>query len=455
MTVVRRFSLLVVVAGVVVVVALLISVAGVGISGGSSPGHERATETETPGNVGSGGSVAPPSADGSSLDAAIAAAQARLRRLPEDYQTWAELGLAYVEQAKNKVDPAYYPKAEGALQKSLSINRRDNYVAMTGMASLEAARHDFTTALQWGHKATSINPYSAAAWGIKSDALLQLGRYRKAFEAIQKENDLEPGTPAFARASYAWELRGDLDRARETMQRAFTEASTPVDQAFAAYYLGELAFNAGRPQAALRHYEAGLKADPTYPPLTEGKAKAEWALGREESALRLFADVVGRVPQLTYVMEYGELLESLGRTEEAQRQYQLFEAEAALFEASGVSLDLDAMLFYANHGDPEKALALAREGVRQRPFIEVYDALAWALYKNGNYREALAAERKAMRLGTRNALFYAHAGLIEKALGRDAAARRHLAEALEINPWFSPLLAPRVEAALEELGGPA
>jgi hypothetical protein len=60
-----------------------------------------------------------------------------------------------------------------------------------------------------------------------------------------------------------------------------------------------------------------------------------------------------------------------------------------------------------------------------------------------------------MRLGTRNARFYAHAGLIEKALGRDAAARRHLAEALEINPWFSPLLAPRVEAALEELGGPA
>jgi hypothetical protein len=42
--------------------------------------------------------------------------------------------------------------------------------------------------------------------------------------------------------------------------------------------------------------------------------------------------------------------------------------------------------------------------------------------------------------------------MIERALGLRAEARRSLTTALDLNPGFSPLLAPRARAALAALG---
>jgi hypothetical protein len=44
--------------------------------------------------------------------------------------------------------------------------------------------------------------------------------------------------------------------------------------------------------------------------------------------------------------------------------------------------------------------------------------------------------------------------MIERQLERYGAARRRLAEALRINPHFSPLHVPAARAALEALGEP-
>ena len=51
----------------------------------------------------------------------LAALQARLARAPRDWQSWAALGLAYVQIARRTGDLSFYPKAEGALERSLSL----------------------------------------------------------------------------------------------------------------------------------------------------------------------------------------------------------------------------------------------------------------------------------------------------------------------------------------------
>ena len=61
---------------------------------------------------------------------------------------------------------------------------------------------------------------------------------------------------------------------------------------------------------------------------------------------------------------------------------------------------------------------------------------------NGRDREAAVYARKALALGTRNALFAFHAGMIQLALGDRAAARSFLADALDTNPHFSLLWSP-------------
>jgi tetratricopeptide (TPR) repeat protein len=235
------------------------------------------------------------------------------------------------------------------------------------------------------------------------------------------------------------------------LKTALAQATDPSDKAYIDYYLGELAFNNGHPRAALRHNVAGLAADPSYFALTEGKAKAEAALGHNKAAVADFLTVVSEVPQPEYVVEAGELLQSLGQTSQAKQEYRLFSTENRLFQSNGVTLDTDPTLFYADHGRPKLALKYGKVGIRIRPFIEMDDAYAWALHANHRNQTALRYEDKAMALGTRNALFAFHAGMIERSLGHRGPAIHDLAQALAINPAFSPLLAPVARTTLSQL----
>ncbi len=379
--------------------------------------------------------------------------QEQLRRTPGNWPAWAALGATYVQQGRITADPTYYPKAQGALEKSLSLNKVDNYAAMAGMGALAAARHDFTEALSWSQRASRINPHNSSVYGVMGDALVELGRYPEAFRAIQRMVDLKPGLPAFSRASYAWELRGDINQARAALQRGLQDASTPADAAFARYYLGELAWNAGDLEGASAQYAAGLAADPSYLPLVQGRAKVAAARGQTGAAIADYTWVVSRVPQPLYVIELGELYESMGRRQDAARTYDLVRAESKLFTANGVNVDLELAVFDADHGDAAAGLQAARAEWGRRHSVFVADALGWALHRVGRDGEALGFARTATRLGTRNALFYYHLGMIEKSLGQRTAARGDLARALALHPYFNPLQAPIARRALAEVGG--
>ncbi|AUY53208.1 tetratricopeptide repeat protein [Streptomyces sp. CB01881] len=391
-------------------------------------------------------------ADGAGgVPADIRGLQEHLRGAPTDAVALGSLGLAYVQQARVTADPSYYPRAEEVLARSLQADPVDNFTAMGGMASLEAARHNFTAALEWSQKAIAVNPDNSTLYGILADALTQLGRYPESLDAVQRMVDLRPGTPSLARASYTWELRGDTATAVSNMKRALDDANTTADRTFALYHLSQLALDNGDPRTALTHAESGLRAAPDAAPLLEAKAKAQAALGDSASAIAGLRRAATLVPQPEYVLELGELLQSLGRSQEAEQQYDVFRGEQRLFADNGVTLDTDAVLFEADHGDPGAALAIAEEGLRTRPFLDMHDAYAWALHLGGRDQEALEQSDEATALGMRNALFRYHRGMIDKALGRTAEARTELQTALQINPFFSPLHAPTARTALDEL----
>lgn len=400
-----------------------------------------------------GSDLAAAIAPGADVDSQIRVLQTRVRRLPADWQAWASLGVAYVQQARITADPTYYPKAQGALERSKAEGPADNALALTGMASLAAARHDFAGALDLTKQAERINAYSAVNYGLMGDALLELGRYDEGFAAIDTMNRLRPGVPAYTRASYSFELQGRVDRARSALQRALDDAFTPSDRAYALYYLGELAWNTGDLADAAARYGAGLRDDSAYLPLLAGRAKVEAAQGDTAAALRDYADVTARLPLPQYLIEYVDLLNSLGRTEEARVQADLVRTEEQLFTAQGVNVDLELALFDADHGQPQAALAAAEREYAKRRSVLVEDALAWALHVNGRDAEALPHAQQATRLGYPNALLTYHRGMIEKALGRTDEARRDLTAAMKLNPHFSTLHAPRARAALAELGG--
>ena len=391
-------------------------------------------------------------ASGATLDQTITRLQDHLKAVPKDYVSWSTLGLAYVQQAKVTVNSDFYPRADGALRTSLTINTDDNFLAYAGLAALANARHEFATAKAYAEQGLAINSYSDILYGALSDAETQLGQYVEASAAVQKMVNLSPDTSSLSRASYTSELRGDTVQARTLMQQALDDAPTGSDKAFAMYYLGELDFNSGDFNGALTYYRSALDASPSDSASLAGKAKAEAALGQNLTALDDYAALVQRTPEPSYLIEYGELLQSLGRTAEADKQYAVFGTTQQLFEANGVAPDSTPSLFYADHGDPARALENAEKGIATRPFVVMYDAYAWALHRNGRDVEALAAVNTAMEPGMKNPLFHFHKGMIQVALGHLADARLELTTALQINPKFNPLAAPIALATLSQIG---
>ncbi|MFL6238711.1 MAG: hypothetical protein ACJ735_04350 [Actinomycetes bacterium] len=429
-------------AGVAAAVAALVIV---------GPGGRTATVAAT----GDGGARSAAVASASNaLSGSIASTQAQLRDEPRNWLAWATLGAAYVQQGRATADPTFYPKAQLALQRSLQLNRDDNFVAMVGLGTLAAARHDFSGAMRWSRQALRIDPQSAAAYSVLTDADDELGRYADAVRAVQHAVDLSPGVSTFARVSYVRELHGDVRGATLAMQQAREAATDAQDIAFCDYYLGELAFGAGNLAHAATYYGDGLRVQPSAPMLLEGQAKVEAARGQIAEAVRDYTSAVQMLPLPQYAVEFGDYLSSLHRTSDAARQYDLVGVEERLFRANGVNNDLDVTLFAAEHGQASEAAAAGRAEWSRRHSIIVADAYAWALHKAGHDNEALRYARFATSLRLRSPLYYFHKGSIERALGDMSAARSDLTRALRLNPYFSPLHAPQARTALRELSAP-
>jgi tetratricopeptide (TPR) repeat protein len=149
----------------------------------------------------------------------------------------------------------------------------------------------------------------------------------------------------------------------------------------------------------------------------------------------------------------GDLYEATGQLDQARQQYALVGAMQQLHASAGVDVDLELALFNLDHGiDLAASLDRARAAYGRRPSVHAADVLAWALYQNGRYAEAARLSHEALRLGTRDALMYFHAGLIADALNDPPVARQYLEQALSINPYFSIRFAPQAQALLKQLG---
>jgi tetratricopeptide (TPR) repeat protein len=340
------------------------------------------------------------------------------------------------------------------LRRSLVLHGGENFDALLGMASLAAARHEFASALDWAEQARALNPHSADAHAVLGDALVELGRYDEAFDTFQTMVDLRPDLSTYARASYAWELQGSHPNAVRAMELALQAAGSPVDAAWASVQLGDLYFSVGRVERAAEHYRRAVIVDESFMPAHAGLARVAAARGRIDRAIRDFGWVVERYPSPEYVITLGDLYAMRGSGRLAGQQYSLVEAQQRLLQANGVNVDLEIALFRADHRiDVNQALASARREWARRRGIQVADVLAWTLYANGRSEEAIAYADQALRLGTENALFFFHRGMIERELGRKAAARRDLARALDINPHFSVLWSREAGRVLLSLGG--
>ncbi|MFF9023077.1 tetratricopeptide repeat protein [Streptomyces eurythermus] len=394
------------------------------------------------------------------LTTLIGRQEQRVRERPKDAVAWAVLGSAYVERGRRAGDAADYPRAERALKASLEVRGARNTEALDGLAALALARRDFPAAKRYAEEAGKAAPKRWSAYPALIDAYTGLGDYEKARAALDKllalRTDAAARPAVMARAAAVYRDRGWREDAVAQLTDAAAAARTPAERADRLAGVGQLAWERGDLPEALRHFEAALRLDPDQRAAPAGRARTLAALGRTSEALAAYRAAVASRPRPEDLLELGELQESLGQPAAAEESYARMREAVARSVAGGVDEELLTGRFEADHGDPWEAVERLEEEWRRQPGIEVADALGWALHRTGEDREALTyaavATDKAKGGGVRSALYAYHLGVIEAELERTGPARRHLQEALRINPYFSPLRVPLAQEALRELG---
>lgn len=377
---------------------------------------------------------------------------------PSDARSWAVLGTAYVEWGQRSANAAYYGRAETALRRSLDAQPADrgNTAALVGLAALANARHDFVTAKKWGETVRARQPKDWTAYPVLIDAYNGLGEYTAAGRAAEKFTALRSGVPALSRTAQMYRNQGRREDALATAQNAANRATAPAEKADCLHRLGELAWERGESEKAVAQYSAALRSDPAHHPSLAGRARALAALGRTDEAQRDYRAALSRLPRPEYMLELGELYESLGLANDSLSQYTRL--RKSLARADGYGVD-DALLLgrlEADHGNAAAAVRLLKtEWQRRHHSAAVADALGWALHSSGDSASALQYAQKAADTGGQTALYAYHLGVIEQDLREYGPARRHLEEALRTNAQFSPLAAPAARKALDALSRPS
>jgi tetratricopeptide (TPR) repeat protein len=364
-----------------------------------------------------------------STDVRIAKLQATVRAAPLRADGWTLLAGAYLQKVRETGDAGFYVRAQGAVDRALRL-RRSDAGALTQRSALELSRHDFRAGLADAQRARSAAPTVDQPFGTLVDALVELGRYDQAGRTLQQMVDRKPDLAAYARVSYFRELHGDLRGALDAMRAAVSAGgAVPEQDAYVRSLLAGLELQAGEVAPAVRDYRLALTAVPGYPAAEAGLAQADVARRRLAPAIARLSRVVEQLPLPQYVIALGEAQEAAGRRADARRSFALVRAEVTLQQRAGVNADVELALFEADHGSPERAVALGRRAWAAAPSVRSADALGWALHRAGHARAALGWARRALSLGSRDPAFLAHAGLIARDAGRPELATRWLAGA--------------------------
>lgn len=399
-------------------------------------------------------------------DERIAVLQNQVKESPDDYSRYDHLGAAYFQKARETGDIAYYELAEKTLNRSVALMPRNPTTVdpLVDLALVYMGEHRFTDALISTQQAIAAGTGNLVAFATEGDAYIDIGEYEQAAAAYDTLRTLggaiaSPLTLAYmadSRLSYLKFLSGETAESIRLMNQATVAAlqlNIPKENLAWLYYeWGQRYFQAGDLQHADMAYSSALAADPGHYRSLAGLAQVRAAQEKLDDSIKLYKASVAIVPLPQYIADLGDIYLKTGQNREAQEQYDLVEYIGHLGKLNQVLHNRDLALFYADRGMKlTEAVQLARDELAVRQDIYTWDALAWVLFKNHQLPEAKHAIDKAQRLHTNDPILLFHAGMIEHALGNDAAAQDDLRRALAINPHFHIFYAQQAADTLAEV----
>jgi len=379
-------------------------------------------------------------------DSGITFLENRVRRDPDDFIAWNQLAERYHRELRRTGDDSFIAREMQAAEKSLqAIPAAQNPDGLAALAQAHLTAHRFKEARAAALQLREIPQAIIRSLELLADTAMELGDYgeaRKACEELAKLEGAElSAAPRLAKLAI---IEGKLDQAREHWQKGLAysvdrAATEPETVAWFHLQLGALAFKRGDWDSAEKHYADAGKAWPEGYAVEDYVAELRGAQGRTAEAIALYEKLAARVPRPEFFQALGDLQVLAGETEKAADWHA--RAEAAYLQSvrkGAVHFYHHLAGFYADSkADATQAVEWARKDLTLRSSIHAHDALAWALYKNGEAAEASTECAKALATGTRDPHLLYHAGMIRMAAGDIAGGKKAMLQAAEANPRFN------------------
>ncbi|WP_164844088.1 tetratricopeptide repeat protein [Croceicoccus ponticola] len=307
-------------------------------------------------------------------------------------------------------------------------------------AAFAMVNHDLAgaeAALAGAERVAVPNPASdqAEIAAMRGDIAL----YRGDMDAAERFYAIAEGTSAsstaFRRAALA-RSQGRFDAAMALFAKAARDGGgTPLSQARIALQLGITESARGRYDAARNWYDSALRLFPDYPLARLYRAETFALAGDTKTAIAEM-EAVARREQWPDAMD---ALAMLYRTQGDRVRSRQWSARAGALWQQRLQLAPSAARAHAAEhelvfGDPQRALALARQDVAMRPHGASRILLANALLATGATDEALTQLRKAEASGWRSAPLYASIAEAALLLGDVATAEQATLHAEALNP---------------------
>jgi tetratricopeptide (TPR) repeat protein len=385
-------------------------------------------------------------------DDRIAMYQALIQAKPDNLHYQNLLAGTFIQKVRETTDYGYLDRASQVLENVISADSQ-NYEALRLRSEIELERHNFKKVAEYSRRLAALAPDDPWNWGTLGDALIELGDYEPAAEAYQKMVTLRPDLSSYNRAAWYHFLAGDMPGAIEIMKRAISAGSaSPENTAWCAVELGNLYMKSGQIAEAENAYASAVKLFPGYHPGYAGLGRAQAARDDVRAAIVSFERAQASTPLPDYAAALYDLYLSAGQAKKAEEQMDLIDVIDKMGQAAKEKANRNLAMIYSDHDHRvDRALELATAELDGRGDIYTYDALAWALYKNKKFAEAEKAMSEAMKLGTPEPMFYYHAGMIARELGKNKAAGDYLKKALALNPHFDVRQAPLAQKTLKEV----
>ena len=276
--------------------------------------------------------------------------------------------------------------------------------------------------------------------GLKADLDFQQGRYDVARHEYESLIEEERSWDALARLAYFHFKMGAFDEADSLYDEAVDELTAKEMRHYAWVELqrGVVDLTRGDYEKAREHYQRAERAYSGHWLADEHLAELSGAEGKSDEAAALYQSVVARVPRPDFQQALGELYLSIGKNADANDC--LASAEAAFRE----SAERGEVHYYHHLADlyadvfenGAEAVKWAQKDLELRRNFSTLAAMAWALYRAGEFAKALEMMNESLASGVKDARLFYQAGMIHKAFSPNGKADNYLRMAAAINPNY-------------------